>query len=171
MIGKDQGASLKPSPSRVWLTTKSFARRRWPDSPRPLPASRNEPRWLPFDEIVAINREVVAATDEPHSLSSPELLDGAINRPRNYYEYEGVADVMKLAVILLFAICRKSSLSAGKQAYRFCCSNRVLFINGYELNISDSDHLADWIVDVICGRMSEDEFIAIVAPYVAEIEL
>jgi death-on-curing family protein len=119
MIGKDQGASLKPSPSRVWLTTKSFARRRWPDSPRPLPASRNEPRWLPFDEIVAINREVVAATDEPHSLSSPELLDGAINRPRNYYEYEGVADVLKLAVILLFAICRNHPFQQGNKRTGF----------------------------------------------------
>ncbi|MET0482911.1 MAG: type II toxin-antitoxin system death-on-curing family toxin [Aestuariivirgaceae bacterium] len=136
-----------------------------------MPASRNEPQWLPFDEIVAINRDVVALTNEAHLLVSASLLDGAINRPRNHYEYDGVTDVLRLAVILLFAICRNHPFQQGNKRTGFVAAVDFLFINGYELTIPDGDGLADWIVDVICGRMGEDDFVALLEPHVVECEL
>jgi death-on-curing protein len=114
---------------------------------------------------------VVAATNEPYSLTSPELLDSAVNRPRNHFEYDGEADVLRLAVILMFAICRNHPFRQGNKRTGFVAAVNFLFINGYELNIPDSERLADWIVDVICGRMSEDEFTEILVPHIVESEL
>lgn len=104
-------------------------------------------------------------------LVSPELLDSATNRPKNHYVYDGVTDVLRLAVILLFAICRNHPFRQGNKRTGFVAAVNFLLINGYELTISDDDRLADWIVDVVCGRIGEDEFIGILAPHVVESEL
>jgi prophage maintenance system killer protein len=47
----------------------------------------NEPRWLPIEVVVEINRTVVTMTGERHLLRDPGLLDSAMARPQNAFAY------------------------------------------------------------------------------------
>jgi death-on-curing protein len=47
----------------------------------------SEPTWLPIEAAVAINRALVALTEEPHFLRDLGLLESALARPRNAFAY------------------------------------------------------------------------------------
>jgi death on curing protein len=60
----------------------------------------NEPRWLPIEVVIEINRTVVMNTGERHFLREPGLLESAMARPQNAFAY-GEGDIVALAVRLL----------------------------------------------------------------------
>jgi death-on-curing protein len=60
----------------------------------------NDPRWLPIEVVIEINRTVVTITGERHFRRDPGLLDSAMARPQNAFAY-GEEDIVALAVRLL----------------------------------------------------------------------
>jgi len=73
----------------------------------------NEIHWLAADEVVQLNAWAVEQTGERHAVLSLDLLQSALGRPLNYRAYEGVQDVLWLAVVLLFGIARNQAFSQG----------------------------------------------------------
>jgi death-on-curing protein len=67
---------------------------------------------LPLEEVVRINRDAVAATSEPHLLSSPSLLESALGKPINHWSY-GEDDIVTLATQLLLGIARNHPFAQG----------------------------------------------------------
>jgi death-on-curing protein len=47
----------------------------------------NDPRWLPIEVVIEINRTVVTMTAERNFLRDPGLLDSAMARPKNAFAY------------------------------------------------------------------------------------
>ncbi len=75
----------------------------------------NEIHWLAADEVVQLNAWAVEQTGERHAVLSLDLLQSALGRPLNYRAYEGVEDVLWLAVVLLFGIARNQAFSQGNK--------------------------------------------------------
>jgi hypothetical protein len=80
---------------------------------------RNEPRWLPLDEIINTNRETVALTGEVHFLRDPGLLGSAWARPMQLWHYSlpDKPDMPTLAASLLLGIAGQHALKLGEQAH------------------------------------------------------
>ena len=125
-----------------------------------------EPHWLPVDEVIELNRDLVADTNEPHSIIKPGELESACFRPLRYWEYDGEGDVVILAVRLLFGIARSHGFIQGNKRTGFLAALMFLGLNGWELDpATDSEALGDLVIDVLNERVEEDAFIALLTPY------
>ena len=114
----------------------------------------NEPRWLPPEYLIGLNRELVALTGEPHGLRDSGLLESAAAKPINHYHY-GEEDVVVLAVTLLLGIARNHPFVQGNKRTALAAADDFLHLNGYELAIADTEAFADLIVSALTGEISE----------------
>jgi len=101
----------------------------------------NEPRWLPIEAVVEINRAVVVTSGEPHLLRDQGLLESALARPRNFFGF-GEEDIVVLAVSLMVGIAQAHAFTQGNKRTCFVAMVQFLKINGYDLAI-DSRPWAD----------------------------
>jgi death-on-curing protein len=85
-------------------------------------------------------------------------LIGACQRPNNHWHYDGIEDIVSLSVVLLFGIAKNHPFIQGNKRTGFAAMVMFLQDNGYELSVSDDVRLADDIIKVIEGKMSEGEF-------------
>lgn len=125
----------------------------------------NEPTWLPADLIISFNELTVAETGEPHLLRDEGALENALAKPVNYWAY-GEMDAVVLAVALLVGIARNHPFLQGNKRTAFEASEYFLHLNGYDLTIEDSAELADFIIDVINGEVSEQRLVEALWEYV-----
>jgi death-on-curing protein len=126
----------------------------------------SEPHWLPLDEIIDLNRDLVADTHEPHSVIKFGELESACFRPLRHWEYDGERDVVVLAVRLLFGIARSHGFLQGNKRTGFLAALMFLGLNGWELDPqTDSQALGDLVIEVLNEGMAEDAFIALLVPH------
>jgi death-on-curing protein len=125
----------------------------------------NEPRWLPIEVAVEINRAVVTMTGERHFLRDPGLLDSAMARPQNAFAY-GEADIVALAVRLLAGIAQAHAFEQGNKRTSFVAMTEFLMVNGYDLAIDDTAGWAGEVIALVEHRSSEDDFVRTIRPFV-----
>lgn len=114
----------------------------------------NEPRWLRFDEIIAINKLEVGETGEPFFLREEGLLHSAVARPLNKWCY-GEVDVVVLAVALIDGIVRNHCFEQGNKRTASTSALTFLEFNGYEWIGPDTARLGVMIEGLIIGRVNE----------------
>lgn len=102
-----------------------------------MPSS--EPLWLPIEEVIQINREAVGLTGEPFHLLKPELLESALDNPKNKFAY-GEKDMLSLAMALLLALARNHPFLQGNKRTAFLAA---------ENNAADDEELAEMIIECI----------------------
>ena len=92
---------------RAWL----------PASPKRWPSLRSEPCWLEVDDVIELNRLIVAASVPPesHIILNRSGLESAISRARNHFAYEEEDDALCLAVTLCVGLLRNDLPPAGRQ--------------------------------------------------------
>ena len=132
-----------------------------------MPISRNEPNWLPIEAVIDTAQDVVAETGEPFELLDAGLLESALSRPRNYWEY-GEDDILTLAIILLVGIARNHAFLQGNKRTAFIAAEMLLQINGYTLAIRDEPILGDALDRMIQGIISEEDFHLAVQDFVKD---
>src|SRR3990167_909458 len=86
------------------------------------------------------------------------LLEGACERPRNHWHYDGVNDVVALGGVLLSGLARNHPFLQGNKRTAFAAMIGFFGANGYRFQISDHAPNADYIVAAIDGAMTDDEF-------------
>ena len=127
----------------------------------------SEPVWLDADLLIAFNELTVAETGEPHHLRDLGLLESAAARPINHWNY-GEHDVLALAVSLLVGIGRNHPFVQGNKRTAFAALEYFLYLNGYQLAVEDGDDLAELVIDLINGDVSEHSFILAIEDLVEE---
>jgi death on curing protein len=127
----------------------------------------SEPRWLPIEVVIEINRNVVTTTGERHFLRDLGLLDSALARPQNAFAY-GEEDIVVLAVRLLAGILQSHAFEQGNKRTSFVAMIQFLMINGYELAIEDSSPWADAVIELVEHRSTENDFVRIIRPFIVE---
>jgi death-on-curing protein len=125
----------------------------------------NDPRWLPIEVVIEINRTVVTITGERHFLRDPGLLDSAMARPQNAFAY-GEEDIVVLAVRLLAGLAQSHAFEQGNKRTSFVAMNEFLMINGHELAIDDTPRWADEVIALVEHRSTEDDFACAIRPFV-----
>ena len=119
---------------------------------------RNEPSWIAAEAVIAINREVLADTTEPHLLARPELLQSACDKPYNHWAYGGVDDVVRLATVLLFGIAANHAFIQGNKRTAFAAMVLFLEDNGFHLAMDDDPNWADELIAALADESLRDAF-------------
>jgi death on curing protein len=132
-----------------------------------LPTSRNEPNWLPPDEVIDTAQDVVSRTGEPFHLRDGGALESALNRPKNHWEY-GEDDLLTLAIILIIGIARNHPFLQGNKRTAFISAEMFLNLNGYSLQIADSPILGEALDRLIERKISEEDFHLAVQDFIEE---
>jgi death-on-curing protein len=125
----------------------------------------NEPRWLPIEVVVEINRTVVATTGERYLLRDLGLLDSAMARPQNAFAY-GEDDIVALAVRLLAGLAQAHAFEQGNKRTSFVAMAEFLMIDGYDLAIDDTTRWADEVIALVEHRSTEEDFVRAIWPFV-----
>ena len=127
----------------------------------------SEPIWLPIEAVIEHNRLELAETGEHHFVRDLGLLDSAIARPRNAFGY-GEEDIVVLAVALMAGISRAHAFEQGNKRTAFAAMRLFLQANGYDTSFDDTVSWADEIIALVEHRITEDDFVRAVRPFVVE---
>lgn len=117
----------------------------------------SEPIWLPLNEAVEINRAEVAETGESYALLRSDLLESAIARPQNHYNYTGDCDILRLAVILMVAIAKNHPFEQGNKRTGFTAGLVFMAVNGYQLTW-DSEDIALEFIKLMSDEITIERF-------------
>ncbi len=127
----------------------------------------NEPNWLPIEVIIEHNRLELMATGERHFVRDSGLLDSALARPRNFFGY-GEEDILVLAVALMAGIAQAHAFEQGNKRTAFAAMWLFLRANGYDTSFDDTISWADEVIGLVEHRISEEEFVRAIRPFVIE---
>jgi death on curing protein len=122
----------------------------------------NEPTWVEADGLIQLNRKIVGDTGEPHLIRSRDLLESALDRPRNHWRYDQVNDVATLAVVLFLAVARNHPFAQGNKRTAFAAMVAFLGANGYRLALHDSSANADRLIAVLERQVSEQDLVEMI---------
>ena len=115
-----------------------------------------EPRWVSVEAVVALNREVVEKTGEPHLLRDRAALDIAVKRPWNVWVYFMDQDFATLAMALLVAIAGAKAFAAGNERTAYRAALALLEANGFAIDLGANRARAEErLFEYFSGRLSQ----------------
>jgi prophage maintenance system killer protein len=116
----------------------------------------SEPRWVSLDAVVALNREEVEKTGEPHRLLDRAALEIAVKRPWNVWVYFMDRDFATLATALLVAIAGARAFAAGNERTAYRAAVALLEANGIALDPGGNRARAEErLFEYFRGRLSQ----------------
>jgi death-on-curing protein len=127
----------------------------------------DEPRWLPIEAVIELNRLLVEMTGERHFLRDWGLLESALARPQNAFAY-GEHDVVALGVRLMAGIAQAHAFEQGNNRTSLTAMSHFLKANGYDLAIDDAVIWADAVIDLVEHRSFEEDFVRAIRPFVVQ---
>jgi prophage maintenance system killer protein len=114
-----------------------------------------EPVWLSLDAVVALNRNEVAKTGEPHALVDRAALEIAVKRPWNVWVYFMDQDYATLAMSLLVAIAGARAFAAGNEATAYSAAVALLEANGFAVDLGGNRRAEEQLYEYFRGRLSQ----------------
>jgi death on curing protein len=116
----------------------------------------SEPRWVPVDTVIAINREEVAKIGEPHQLLDRAALEIAVKRPWNVWVYFMDQDFATLAMSLLVAIIGAKAFAAGNERTAYRAAVALLESNGFTVDLgANRERAEERLFEYFGGRLSQ----------------
>jgi prophage maintenance system killer protein len=106
----------------------------------------SEPRWVSVEAIVALNREEVGKTGEPHELLDRAALEIAVRRPWNVWVYFMDRDFATLAMSLLVAIAGAKAFAAGNERTAYRAAVALLEDNGLTIDLGANRARAEELI-------------------------
>lgn len=130
----------------------------------------DEPLWLELDEILEIQAEQLALFGGPPGIRDIGLIESAVVRPQNMYHYEGVDDLLVLAVRLGIGISQNHGFVDGNKRTGAMAMLELLAINGYFLDMPNDTTLGALFEAAVTEKMTEEELVEDLAAFVEKID-
>ena len=129
---------------------------------------RSEPFWLTSEDVEITNYEAVAISGENYFVRDEGLLESAVAKPQQYWNY-GEDDVVILAVKLLLGIAQNHPFEQGNKRAAYATAVMFLDLNGFELAVPNSEDFGKIVEGVILGTIAEEAFTELVRACVREL--
>lgn len=117
---------------------------------------RREPRWLSRVVVDAIHADQIRQHGGRPGIRDENVLESALARPRQKWEYDDSADLPLLAAAYAFGFVRNHPYSDGNKRIGFLALATFLGINGWELETTDED-VVTTILALAAGNLTEAE--------------
>ena len=112
-------------------------------------------RWLSVQSILYMHHELIAEHGGGRGLRDAGLLESALARPRNLYDYEQ-ADLPHLAAAYAFGIARNHPFVDGNKRTALMALYTFLKLNGLQLFATEEDTVLI-MLRLAKGKLREDE--------------
>ncbi len=113
-----------------------------------------EPKWLTTRMVLAIHDEQLAVFGGAQGLRDPGLLDSALAKARDRYEYERDAGIFRLAAAYCAGIVRNHPFVDGNKRTGLLCLQAFLALNGYRFRPAQEDEV-QIILALAAGEVEE----------------
>ena len=115
-----------------------------------------EPAWLLPEVVTAVHRMLLAEHGGAHGIRDSVLLESALNRPRQRFEYADDPSIFDLAASYCFGLAKNHPFVDGNKRIAFTVSAIFLEINGYSLDAPEPDAVVI-IEELAAGNLTEDD--------------
>jgi death-on-curing protein len=115
-----------------------------------------DPVWVDKAIVLAIHDEQIAEHGGATGIRDIKLLESALDRPINLYNYES-ADLIKLAASYGYAIARNHPFIDGNKRTSAVVTELFLELNRFQLTASDAEVVTTWLA--VADNMDENEFV------------
>lgn len=119
----------------------------------------NEPLWLTRVILETLHDDQIREHGGSLGVRDAGLLDSALARPRNTWEYDADADLAGLAAEYGFGLAKNHPFIDGNKRIAFIGANVFLILNGYEIEADETD-VVNTILRLADGRLSRNKFAA-----------
>ena len=114
-------------------------------------------RWVNQQALIFLHSESLAEHGGVEGIRDEGLLESALYRPLNLYNYEQETDIAKLAAAYGFGIVRNHPFVDGNKRAGFLAVGLFLALNGYTLEVSQLK-ATQTMLALAVGEISENEF-------------
>ncbi|CAM5329601.1 hypothetical protein AFEL58S_00906 [Afipia felis] len=113
-----------------------------------------EPLWLTRQIVEAIHDEQLAIHGGAGGLRDEGMLESALERPHNKWNYEQ-ADIAELAAAYAFGLARNHPFIDGNKRTAFLALYTFLGLNGIDFEVTEADAAAI-ILALAAGEVGEE---------------
>lgn len=117
------------------------------------------PRWLTLQGMLALHDKTIADHGGSPGLRDLALLESALARPQNHFDYEGQADLVMLAAIYASGIAANHPFVDGNKRAAFLAAGLFLDKNDVVLTAKQADAALTFL-KIAAGEMSVSEVAA-----------
>lgn len=126
----------------------------------------NKPNWLTPEQLIDINELMVGVTNEPFFVRDRALLESAVARPRNHFDY-GEEDIVALACLLMIGVAQNHPFAQGNKRTGYMAFVEMLKQNGFDFDPPNEESIGRLIETAIEGYLGEDELAEELRKYVS----
>lgn len=116
----------------------------------------DEPRWISRRAVLAIHREQLAEHGGSDGIRDETLLDSALAKPLNVFNYADDPDIFRLAASYAFGIARNHAFIDGNKRTALVVSITFLDRNGWDIAASKEETYFTFL-NLAEGSLSEEE--------------
>lgn len=121
-------------------------------TPRPT----REPIWLSGELLNHLHSQLIREHGGSYGIRDEGLIDSALMRPRNRWEYEADVDLPDLAAAYAFGLAKNHGYVDGNKRVAFAAAGVFLIANGLRLMASEGEAYAV-MIDLASGELSEED--------------
>jgi death-on-curing protein len=118
----------------------------------------DEPKWIITAAVLAVHDEQLAEHGGRGGLRDEALLESALARPKNQYDY-GEADIFDLAAAYAYRLAKNHPFFDGNKRVSLTVSIGFLLLNGFKVLADEAAKLPIWL-GLADGTLNEPELAA-----------
>ena len=115
-----------------------------------------KPRWLRKDTIIAVHQKTLREQGGGPGIRDEGLLESALARPINTFEYTPEPSLFELAAAYGFGLASNHPFIDGNKRVAFYASVGFLRINGVNVNAGEADAAVTFLA-LAAGELNEEE--------------
>lgn len=112
-------------------------------------------KWLPKGAVLAMHARQLAEHGGGMGMRDEGLLESALQRPQNNFEYEN-PDIADLAAAYAYGIARNHLFIDGNKRTALVSARTFLLLNGYQITASKEDRVHTFLA-LASGNLTETE--------------
>ena len=115
--------------------------------------------WLDAETVTELNR-VALEEGETHALNPGSDLDGALNRPKGYFHYQGVRSLYELAALYAVALVEAHAFQDGNKRTALLAIRAFLRANDMDFDYGSYDEqAAELMTGIATGDVEREELV------------
>lgn len=119
----------------------------------------NEPKWVPMKAVLAVHERMIYHFGGDSGVRDMGLLESALARPQNVFQYESGASLERLASSYAHGIAMNHPFIDGNKRTAFTVASIFLGANGKWLSTTEIE-AATMMISLAAGEIGEAEFAA-----------
>ena len=115
-----------------------------------------EPVWVLPEVVMAVHQMLLAEHGGALGIRDENLLESALNRPRQRFDYDDDPSIYDLAASYCYGLANNHPFVDGNKRIALTIASLFLEINGYSHNAPEPDAVVT-IEDLAAGNLTEED--------------